>query len=235
MTHLVASLGFVSPVSTLADAIGIVGIVLGASWALLARRSAILLCQALGALAFATHFLLLGSLDGALMCLAGAAQGCAARAELRRGALISCYALTAAVAGAATFATTSGVPPLFAALGLAFATFGRLQTDAQHMRWTFLASSCAWAVHNFMVGSLVGNASDALTAAGILIGLWTHHRREHGAKSPAFFPLIGGTSRRRRKCRAAPAVARVRGHRLRRAPQAYAAAAQRARHCGKRG
>lgn len=162
---------------TIANCAGIAGIALGASWALLGRRSTILLCQTIGALSFALHFFLLGSPAGGFMCLAGSVQSGAARLSLGRNALMASYALTLAAAGVATFATTHGVPPFLASLGLVFATIGRLQDDTQRMRLAFLACTGAWAAHNFMVGSLIGNVSDALTAAGILAGLWTHRRR----------------------------------------------------------
>ncbi|HWI26537.1 MAG TPA: YgjV family protein [Stellaceae bacterium] len=177
MTLLATSAHSIFCFFSLANCAGLFGIFLGASWALLSRRSAILLCQAAGALAFALHFLLLGSLDGALMCLAGAMQSGVARAPLRRNALLACYGLSLALAGAVTFATTTGLPPYFAALGLVSATIGRMQNDTQRMRLFFLAGTAAWAVHNFLVGSVVGNASDVLTAAGILAGLWAHRWR----------------------------------------------------------
>jgi hypothetical protein len=163
---------------TLTNAAGVAGIALGASWALLGRRSTILLCQTIGALCFALHFFLLGSLAGSIMCLAGSVQSAAARLCLGRGTLMACYALTLAAAGGVGIATAHGLPALLAALGLVFATIGRLQESTQRMRLAFLACTGAWAVHNFMVGSVIGNVSDALTAIGILAGLWTHRQRD---------------------------------------------------------
>lgn len=176
MSLYVAHAAFAARFAMLANGAGLAGIALGASWALLRRRSTILLCQTGGALAFALHFFLLGSDAGAVMCLAGAAQSCAARLPLGRLFLAVLYAASLAAATGITLVTAEGVPASFAALGLLCATTGRLQGDTQRMRAFFLASTGAWAVHNFLVGSHIGNASDALTAAGILAGLWAHRR-----------------------------------------------------------
>ncbi|HZB91556.1 MAG TPA: YgjV family protein [Stellaceae bacterium] len=162
----------------LANGAGVVGIVLGASWALLNRRSTILVCQTVGALCFALHFFLLGATIGAVTCLAGAVQSVAARLPLAGRARIALYGATLVLAGAVTLAAGRGVPSLLALFALGWATIGRVQDDTQRMRLAFLASTGAWAVHNFLVGSIVGNVSDALTSAGILAGLWTHRRRQ---------------------------------------------------------
>lgn len=166
---------------TLPNCAGIAGIGLGASWALLARRSTILLCQTIGGLSFALHFFLLGSPAGAIMCFAASTQSMATQFGLRRSALIATYATTLSLAAGIAVATSSGVAPLCAVTGLVFATIGRLQADTQRMRIAFLACTAAWAVHNFLIGSVIGNVSDALTFTGILAGLWTHAQRERRA------------------------------------------------------
>jgi hypothetical protein len=169
------------PLLTVTNCAGIAGIGLGASWALLARRSTILVCQTIGGLSFALHFFLLGSLAGALMCVAASLQSSVARLGLGRAALLACYGATLGAAAAIAFATSAGVAPLCATIGLVFATIGRMQDDTQRMRLAFLACSCAWAVHNFLVGSVIGNVSDVLTVTGIVAGLWAHRRRERRA------------------------------------------------------
>lgn len=178
------------PFAAVTNGAGVAGIALGASWALLHRRSTILLCQTVGALCFALHFFLLGASIGAVTCLAGAAQSVAAQLSCAGRVRIALYGATLALAGALTLAAGHGVPSLLAMIALCCATIGRVLDDTQRMRLAFLVSTGAWAGHNFLVGSIVGNVSDALTAAGILAGLWTHRRRQSraprlGAPHPA--------------------------------------------------
>lgn len=158
------------------NAMGAAGVLLGASWALFRRRPTILLWQALGSLAFGVHYVLLGSSTGAIMCGVGLAQSLAACAEEQRSWHRRFYLATVCVIAVATYATWHGIPSIAAAVGSSFATLGRLQRDAQRMRQFFLACSTAWAVHNFMVGSVFGNVCDALTIGGILIGLAANRR-----------------------------------------------------------
>jgi hypothetical protein len=156
-----------TPVNTM----GAAGVVLGAAWALFRRRPTILMLQALGSLAFGVQYVLLGSLTGAIMCGVGLAQSLAACAEEQRSWQRHFYLATVCVIAVATYATWHGIPSIAAAAGSSFATIGRLQRDAQRMRLFFVACSMAWAIHNFMVGSVFGNVCDALTIGGILIGL----------------------------------------------------------------
>ncbi len=162
---------------------GAAGIGLGASWALFSRRSTVLACQATGAFAFALHFFLLGSLAGALMCLAGGAQSVAARLRLPRAVLLSFYAATLTLSAAIAFAASHGAATPCAVLGLACATIARIQQNTQRMRLIFLACTAAWTAHNILIGSLLGNVSDALTALGLFVGLWVHgDRRKAGSE-----------------------------------------------------
>ena len=163
-------LEFLSPV----NALGAMGVALGASWALFRRRAAILGCQALCSLSFALHYVLLGSLTGATMCGVSVAQSLLSRSAERRPWHPPLYLATVLVILAMTYATWGGLPSLGAGIGAAFATLGRLQRDVQRMRFLFLGCSCSWAVHNFLVGSLFGNVCDALTVAGILVGILRH-------------------------------------------------------------
>lgn len=165
---------FVTPV----NCAGIAGICLGASWALFSRRSSVLACQATGAFAFALHFFLLGSPAGAVMCAAGGAQSVAARLRLSRTALLSFYGVTLALSAAIALAAGRGAATPCALLGLACATIGRVQRDIQRMRLIFLAGTAAWTAHNILIGSRLGNVSDALTALGLLVGLWLHGGRQ---------------------------------------------------------
>jgi hypothetical protein len=165
------------------NVMGAAGVMLGASWALFRKRPAILAWQALGSLAFGIHYVLLGSATGAVMCGVGIAQSLTACSESPRAWHRRFYLGTVLVIAVATYETWRGLPSIAAALGSLFATAGRLQRDAQRMRQLFLGCSLAWAIHNFMVGSVFGNACDVLTITGILFGLFANRRR-----TPALVP-----------------------------------------------
>jgi hypothetical protein len=152
---------------------GAAGVTLGCTWALFCRRSAILACQAGGALAFAIYLMMIGSATGSLLCLVSLVQSLAAAVlDQRPRTLGLVYALSSVVVVAATWLTWSGIASGFAALGLAFATAGRLQRDPQSMRLVFLGCSAAWFGHNLLMLSPFGLVSDVLTLSGLALGLW---------------------------------------------------------------
>jgi hypothetical protein len=57
------------------------------------------------------------------------------------------------------------------------------------MRLLFLACSLLWALHNLLVGSRFGNASDIMTITGITIGLIVHRRRVARPSPPLVAPI----------------------------------------------
>jgi hypothetical protein len=166
---------------TPANLCGAVGVTLGCAWPFLGSRYAILLCQSVGAAAFGLHFLLLGSGTGAVMCAVSLVQALAATWRVRRAVLVAIFALTGAVAALSTWATWHGLPSVFAAVGLLFATFGRLLRDGQHMRCAFVGCSAAWVGHNLLMGSMFGLTCDALTLTSLAVGLRKHRRRRYGS------------------------------------------------------
>jgi hypothetical protein len=172
-SHLVAPLlgALVRPESLF----GAAGVALGCSWALFSRRSAILLCQSGGALAFAIYLMMIGSATGSLLCLVSLVQSLAAALlDQRFRTLAVVYVLTSLGVVATTWLTWSGIASGFAALGFAFATAGRLQRDPQAMRAVFFGSSVAWLGHNLLMASAFGLVSDALTLSSLALGLWRH-------------------------------------------------------------
>jgi Bacterial inner membrane protein len=162
---------------TLANLCGATAVTLGCAWPFLGARRAILICQSIGAAAFALHFLLLGSGTGAVMCAVSLVQALAATWRVRRAVLVAIFALTVAVAGWLTWATWHGVPSICAAVGLLFATLGRLLRDGQRMRYAFFGSSTAWVGHNLLMGSAFGLTCDTLTLTSLVVGLRKHRRR----------------------------------------------------------
>jgi hypothetical protein len=179
---LLASLGAFSPV----DLLGAVGVACGCAWGLFRTRRTILMLQSAGAVSFALHYVLLGSPAGAAACFVGMAQSLAAL-RLSGRPLAAAFGATGLAAAVAACLTWNGVPSLCAALGTSFACAGRLQRDPQRMRLLFLACSSAWVGHNALMGSAFGLTSDALTLAGLGIGLWRHRGPRRAA--PAVRPV----------------------------------------------
>ena len=179
----------VEPAATPVNVMGAAGVSLGASWALLRHRPTVFLCQALGSACFGIHYVLLGSATGAVMCAISMLQSLMARGGPSGGWRTRVQMASLGVILIATYVTWLGLPSLAAALGSSFATIGRLQRDLQRMRLFFLACSLLWAVHNLLVGSRFGNASDIMTISGIAIGLYVHRWRAT-APSPAIAPPI---------------------------------------------
>jgi Bacterial inner membrane protein len=165
-----------------ADAAGFLAVAVGCSWALFRTRRRILLIQSFGAVAFAAHFFLLGSMTGALLCLVSLTQSLASTHLRSRRAMRVVYGASVVAILVTGLATWEGLPSLFAAVGSAFATLGRLAADPQRMRQRFLCCSLAWMGHNLLLRSPFGLTSDALNLAAILVGLWRGRR----ARRPRF-------------------------------------------------
>ena len=175
----------VDPVNLL----GALGVACGALWALLTGRAAILACQATGAVAFASHYYLLGSTTGAALCLVAVVQSVASASLGRRpGLLGAIFAVSALAVLVAAWQSWAGAASAFAATGSACATLGRLQRREQRMRLAFLGCSLAWVGHNLLMRSGFGLVCDALTLAGIGLGLWRHRRRPVAAALPSAPP-----------------------------------------------
>ncbi len=157
---------------------GAAGVALGSSWALFRQRRTILVCQSLGSLGFAFHYLLLGSGTAAVACTTSLVQslsGAVVGSERPRW-LAPLYAATFLVVLATAYLAWHGLPSLFAAGGAFFAMLGRWQREPQRMRLVFLASSSCWVLHNSLVGTPFGLASDTLALSAILLGLYRNRR-----------------------------------------------------------
>lgn len=151
---------------------GAAAVAINGSWPLLRSRRRILALQVLSSLLFGLHYVLLGAVTGAAMCLAGAAQGLAAVLLRDRAARLGVFGATVAAGLAVTAATWSGPPSLCAQGGQLLSAAGRLRRSAQSLRWCFLAAEGFWVSHNWMVGSRWGLASDALALGMLAAGLW---------------------------------------------------------------
>src|SRR5690242_7944062 len=144
----------VPPLAGIADPASLLGafaVACGFLWPMFATRRRILACQAIGGLAFAAHYFLLGSVTGGALCLVAVVQSVASASLVgRRRLFASVYAISAAAVFVAAWQSWAGAASGFAAVGSAFATVGRLQRREQRMRLAFLGCSLAWAGHNLL-------------------------------------------------------------------------------------
>ena len=160
--------------------LGLLAVLIGASWPLFARREAMLAGQAGGSLLFAAHFALLGSLTGALTCLVALTQTASAWSLACRTRRLAVDTACLVVLGLVAAATWHGAASLFAVIGTLLASIGRFESAPSRMRWWFFAGTLSWAGHNALVGSAAGLASDALTVGTTIVGVW-RTARPHAA------------------------------------------------------
>lgn len=164
----------------LSTVVGAAAVAVNTSWPLLRNRKRILAIQAVGSSLFGLHYLLIGSGTAAAMCAAGIIQGVTAAVVARRSVRLGIVGATLLAGFAMTVLTWHGLPSAFAQAGGLLSASGRLQRDAQRLRWLFLGSEMCWTTHNLMVGSPWGLTSDALAVTMLTAGLW----RGCGAQAP---------------------------------------------------
>ncbi len=156
----------------LSTVVGALAVAVNSSWPILRNRKRILAVQAVASSLFGVHFLLIGSSTAAAMCAAGIIQGITAAVFVRRGVRLGIVGATLLAGMAVTLLTWRGLPSAFAQAGGLFSASGRLQRDAQRLRWLFLGSEMCWTTHNLMVGSPWGLTSDAVALTMLTAGLW---------------------------------------------------------------
>lgn len=160
-----------SLVPSLVTVTGLAGLACGTFSTLLQGRRAILAAQAAAAGFFTLHFLLLGSLTAAAMCLLGLVQlACCSREEsdFRRDALF-CATLPAALVLAG--ATWQGPGSALSLAGFLLSSLGRRQSCPRRMRLLFLAGTLAGGMQNLLTGASFGLVSDLLALSGHLWSL----------------------------------------------------------------
>lgn len=168
----------------LSTVVGALAVAVNSSWPTLRSRKRILAVQAVGSSLFGLHFLLIGSGTAAAMCAAGIIQGVTAAVVARRGVRLGIVGATLLAGAAVTALTWRGLPSGFAQAGGLLSASGRLQRDAQRLRWFFLGSEMCWTTHNLMVGSPWGLTSDAVAVTMLTAGLWRGRRaRARAARS----------------------------------------------------
>ncbi len=168
LSMILHSLAAVSP-ATLAGALAVA---VNCAWPLQRDRRLILGLQCAGSTLFGLHYLLLGAPTASAMCVAGVMQGASAALLSSRRLRIGIFAATILAGLATTIATFSGATSVLAQTGALLSASGRLQRQAQSIRWCFLASEVFWVSHNIMAGSIWGLTSDTLGVTMLLAGLW---------------------------------------------------------------
>lgn len=123
----------------LALGVGLAGTVGGMCWPRFRSRLGMLLAQLATNLCFALHYALLGAETGSVMNLLAGAQ-----------------------VAAAIPLTWNGVPSAFAALGFAFVSLARYQTDVRAFRLIMAVALPFWFGHNVAVASVPGMVADVV-------------------------------------------------------------------------
>lgn len=181
MTPALASSLSVMHLSTV---VGALAVMANGMWPLLRDRKRILAAQAIGSSLFGLHYLLIGATTGAAMCAASIIQSVTAALVARRGMRLGIVGATLLAGATMTVLTWHGLSSAFAqATGLLSAS-GRLQRDAQRLRWLFLGSVLCSVTHNFLVGSPWGLITDGTALAMLTAGLW-RGRKAHTSKPEA--------------------------------------------------
>jgi hypothetical protein len=167
---------------TAADAFGALGTIFGATWSLFRSRRGMLLAQAMIGILFGLHYALLGAYTGSLMNALAALQALAAIPLGTRPEFRKVYLLTLPLIAGGLWLTWTGLPSLFAALGMTLISIGRYQTDPVRFRMCMSFAIPNWAVHNWMVWSVPGLISDAF---GLLFNVINTVRDVRARRAPA--------------------------------------------------
>lgn len=142
--------------------IGLAGTAAGMSWPLFRGRLGMLLAQFATNLCFALHYALLGAETGSVMNLLAAAQVAAAIPLGTRPGFRLVYLAVLPFIAAGVVLTWNGVPSAFAALGFAFVSLARYQTDVRLFRLVMAVAIPFWFGHNLAVASVPGMVADVV-------------------------------------------------------------------------
>lgn len=180
LTMILHALSNAAP-ATLAGALAVLA---NCVWPLQRNRRMILALQCTGSTLFGLHYLLLGAPTAAAMCVAAVVQGASAALIGNRLLRNGIFAATILAGLTATIASFAGVTSALAQTGSLLTATGRLQRQAQAIRWCFLAAEVFWVSHNLLVGSRWGLISDTFSVTMLLVGLW--RGRAQGLGLPRF-------------------------------------------------
>jgi hypothetical protein len=164
--------------------IGFAGVAANTVWPLFRSRTTMLLAQAGGAAAFGVHYFLLEAHTAALLLLVAGLQAVAAIPLGTRSGFRLVYLATIPAIAAIMAFSWQGPASLFASLGLATISLGRYQTRIIPFRALLVACVPFWIVHNFLVWSVPGLVSDALSMSAGLWMLWITIKEERALQHP---------------------------------------------------
>ena len=156
----------------LAAVVGALALVTTGSWPLLPHRKYILAVQAAGSGLFGLHYLLLGAWTGAIMCAAAIVQSVTAVLVTKRNVRFGIAGFTLLVTLTLTVLTWGGLRSAVAQMAGLLSLSGRLQCDAQRLRWFFLGSVFCSMTYNLLVGSPWGLSNDTIALTMLIAGLW---------------------------------------------------------------
>ncbi len=152
----------------LSDGFGYAGVLVNLSWPMMQSRRWLLAGQGLACVFMFVHFMLLGAFTGAAIMAVVGTQALLAipLGGAPRFKLI--YLLSLGLIPAVAWFTWQGLPSVFSSVALVFASLGNYQLDAIRQRIGLIMTILAWSVHNALVGSLPGLASNTL---GLLVSV----------------------------------------------------------------
>jgi len=148
----------------LPNALGYAGAATGMMWPLCRGRTAILIAQIVSNILFTLHYAMMGADTGAALSVMSVLQAAAAIPLGEKPGFRYVYLATLPVIGLSLALTWNGVPSVFASLGTALVSLGRYQTDIFRMRLVLFAAGPGWFIHNLIVWSAPGMATDVLCA-----------------------------------------------------------------------
>jgi hypothetical protein len=157
--------------STLAAALGVIGLGCVLIWPFLRSYRQVIALQSLGAAAFAIYFALLGASTACAVCVISITQLLAAAWIRDRGLIVGFYAATLVVLALVAAATWHGAPSALALAGSLAGSMARLQQSTMRMKAMFLIGAPFSLAHNLLVGASFGLGVDAVSIVGNAMSL----------------------------------------------------------------
>ncbi len=155
-----------------ATAFGALGLVCQLAWPWFRERRVILSIQLCIGLLYCAQYALLGAVSAAGVCAIGAMQTTLALAAGDRPWLRRASLVFLPIVASLCLATWSGLPSLFALVGVTFVMLSRLQQDLLRLRMLQLGSVPFAIGHDMLVGAapaLVGCIVSACVASAALL------------------------------------------------------------------
>ena len=137
------------------------------------QRRTIILLLLVSCSLVAVHFLLLGYTTAAGLLLLSMARLAVGLWTVSKK-MMGLFALAAIILTALTF---TGWLSLLSCAAVLLSTIASFSEDDRRLRLAFMSAACLWIVHNWIIGSPVAMANDALFLVSNLIGYYRFHIR----------------------------------------------------------